>query len=149
MDAALRFLGARARTIREVERHLDACEYGEIEIAETIQRLIELNLLNDMAFAEDFIQTRLATKPISRARLREQLRAHEVEENAAEQALQLVSDDTESDSAGKIAGKYARQYQELSKEKRDEMILRRLLSRGYSYEDARAAIVEATEEYDE
>lgn len=149
MDAALRFLGARARTVREVERHLDACEYGEIEISETVERLIELNLLNDAAFAEDFIQTRLATKPVSRARLREQLRMHEVEEDAAERALQALPDDTETDSAGKIAEKYARQYQGLTKEKRDEMILRRLLSRGYSYEDARAAVVEATREYDE
>ena len=44
MDSALRFLGARARTIREVERHLDACEYGEVEVYETVERLKELRL---------------------------------------------------------------------------------------------------------
>ncbi len=149
MDAALRFLGSRARTIREVERHLDACEYGEAEIDETVRRLAELNLLDDEAFAKDFVQTRLATKPVSRAHLREQLKAHEVSEEAIDRALSSVSDETEADSAAKIAQKYARQYENLPEKERDEMVLRRLLSRGYSYDAARAALQEATMGTDE
>ena len=78
MDAALRFL-ARARTVREVERHLDACEYGEVEVYETVERLKDLGLLNDVTYAEEFVRTRLATKPISRAHLREQLLSHEAD----------------------------------------------------------------------
>ena len=70
MDAALRFLGARARTVREVERHLDNCEYGEVEVYETVERLKALGLLDDVAFANEFVRTRLATKPISRAHSR-------------------------------------------------------------------------------
>src|SRR5512133_3202225 len=84
MDAALRFLGARARTVRETERHLDACEYGEVEVYDTVERLKELGLLNDTAFAEEYVRTRLATKPVSRAHLREQLLAHEVEAQSIE-----------------------------------------------------------------
>jgi regulatory protein len=146
MDAALRYLGARARTIREVERHLDACEYGEVEVYETVERLKELNLLNDLAFAEEYIRTRLATKPVSRAHLREQLMMHETDAEAMEQALNLVDDETQQRSAIEVAEKYARQYARLSESERDEMVLRRLLSRGYSYDDARAALKEATGE---
>ncbi len=47
-----------------------------------------------------------------------------------------------------IYEKYARQYARLAAEERDEMVLRRLLSRGYSYDDARAALREATGEMD-
>ena len=147
MDAALRFLGTRARTIREVERHLDACQYGEVEVYETVERLKDLNLLNDFTFAEEYIQTRLATKPVSRARLREQLCALEIDEQALERALQLVNEEQEAKSAALIAQKYTRQYEKLSEPERSEMVLRRLLARGYDYDEARAALKAALEEF--
>lgn len=146
MDAALRFLGARARTIREVERHLDACQFGEVEVYEVVERLKDLNLLNDFAFAEEFIQTRLATKPVSRTRLREQLCALEIDGEALDRALQLVNDEQESKSAALVAQKYARQYEKLPEQERSEMVLRRLLARGYGYDEARAALKTALEE---
>lgn len=146
MDAALRYLGARARTVREVERHLDSCEYGEVEVYETVERLKELGLVDDLAYANEFVRTRLATKPISRAHLREQLLAHEVEAQAIEQALLQLDDDAQRQSAISVAEKYTRQYARLTPEERNEMVLRRLLSRGYSYDDARAALAVATGE---
>ena len=148
MDAALRYLGGRARTVREVERHLDACEYGEVEVYETVERLKELNLLDDLAYANDFVRTRLATKPISRAHLREQLLAHEIEAGALEQALLQVDEEAQERSAAMVAEKYARQYARLPQQERDEMVIRRLLSRGYTYDEARAAMRESTEDTD-
>lgn len=149
MDSAMRFLGARARTVREVERHLDACEYGEVEVYETVERLKELGLLNDAAYAEEFVRTRLATKPVSREHLRRQLMQHETDMDAVEQALTQVDEDAQTRSAAAIAEKYARQYARLPEEERNEMVLRRLLSRGYSYDEARAALSEATGERSE
>lgn len=149
MDAALRFLGTRARTERETERHLDSCEYGEYEVYQTVERLKELNLLDDEAFAQEFVRTRLATKPVSRAHLRQQLIAHEVEESAIERSLSQVDEADEMRSAAAVAEKYARQYARLPEHERDEMVLRRLLARGYSYDDARKALKSATGEADE
>lgn len=149
MDTALRFLGARARTVREVERHLDASEYGEVEVYETVERLKVLGLLNDTAFAEEYVRTRLATKPISRAHLRQQMIAHELEIDAIDRALSALDDDAEARSATEIAHKYVRQYARLTEEARNEMVMRRLLSRGYSYDDARAALSAAAGESQE
>ena len=149
MDAALRFLGARARTVREVERHLDSCEYGEVEVYETVERLKELGLLDDTAFAREFVRTRLATKPISRAHLREQLLSHETEQEAIDVALSEIDEETQQRTATATAEKYARQYARLSPEERDEMVIRRLLARGYSYDEARAALRDAVQETEE
>ena len=146
MDAALRYLGGRARTVREVERHLDASEYGEVEVYETVERLKELGLLNDLAFATEFVRTRLATKPVSRAHLREQLMMHETAADAIDEALLQVDEEMQQRSAVSVADKYARQYARLPQEERDEMVIRRLLARGYGYDEARAALREATGE---
>jgi len=149
MDEAMRFLGARARTVREMERRLDACEFGEVEVYETVERLKELNLLDDKAYAEEFVRTRLNTKPVSRAHLRMQLLAHEIDPDALENALLLVGDEQETRSAALIAEKYARQYAKLPEDERNELVLRRLMSRGYGYDAARAALSALTEEGDE
>ena len=149
MDAALRFLGTRARTVREVERHLDACQFGEVEVYDVVERLKDLNLLNDVAYAEEFVRTRLATKPVSRSRLREQLRAVEIDEHALDLALALVNDEQEAQSATRVAEKYARQYEKLEPVERAEMVLRRLTARGYSYDEARAALKAAIGETEE
>lgn len=149
MDAALRYLGARARTVREVERHLDSCEYGEVEVYETAERLKQLGLLDDVAFANEFVRTRLATKPISRAHMREQLLLHETDAEAIDQALSGIDEETQQRTATATAEKYARQYARLAPQERDEMVIRRLLSRGYSYDEARAALRDAVQETQE
>jgi len=149
MDEALRFLGARARTVREMEHQLDRCQYGEVEIDQTIARLKELNLLDDAAYAAEFVRTRLNTKPVSRAHLKAQLIAHEVEHEAIERALLAVDDEQETNSAILIAEKYARQYAKLPEDERRELVLRRLMARGYGYDDARAALLAALPGEDE
>jgi regulatory protein len=135
--------------VREIEHHLDRCEFGEVEIYETVERLKELNLLDDRAYAEEFVKTRLNTKPVSRAHLRMQLVSHEIGQEAMDNALLLVDDEQEARSAALVAGKYARQYAKLPQSERDELVMRRLMSRGYGYDDARAALSALTEEGDE
>ncbi len=140
MDEALRFLGPRARTVREVERHLDRCEFGEVEIDAVTARLSELGLIGDEAYAKEYVRTRLATKPVSREHLRMQLLAHETDESAIDLALLDVDEQAQAKNALAVAGKYVRQYAKLPPEERREMVIRRLLSRGYSYDEARAAL---------
>lgn len=139
MDEALRFLGARARTVREVERRLDECDFGEVEIYGVVERLKQLGLLDDAAYAREFVRTRLNTKPVSRAHLREQLLAHETAREAIDEALAALGDEDEAQAALLVAGKYARQYARLPYDERREVVLRRLGARGYAFDVARAA----------
>lgn len=140
MDAALKYLTHRARTVREVERHLDGCHFGEYEIQQVIDRLLELNYLNDGRYAEEFVRSRLATKPVSRRRLREQLLSHEVPADIAESAIAGVPEETEQANAAAVAKKFARRFGNPDAEETRERIMQRLFSRGYSCEDARRAV---------
>ena len=76
MDAALSYLSARMRTVREVEDKLDDLQYGEGDILVTVERLKELNLLNDEEYAREFVRSRLASKPVSRQKLYLDLKNH-------------------------------------------------------------------------
>ena len=46
-DEALNFLTPKARSVRETENHLDECDYSEVEITQTIERLLGNGLLDE------------------------------------------------------------------------------------------------------
>lgn len=149
MDAALRYLTPRPRSVREVEEHLDRAHYGEYEIAQTVERLLELRYLDDAAYARDFIRARLAAKPVSRRKLMEQLMHHKLPKEIAEEALGAVTEEMEAENAAAVAEKFARQFAALPGAERKKRIARRLFSHGYGYDAARAGLRALEEELDE
>lgn len=145
MDAALSYLTARMRTVREVEERLDDLQYGEGDILTTVIRLQELNLLNDAEYAREFVRTRLASKPVSRQKLYMDLKAHKVPEELIRAALEELPTETEADNAREVAEKFWRQMSGLEESVRRERVLRRLMSRGFSTEASLAAIRQVAE----
>lgn len=139
MDTALRFLAARPRTVREMERHLDERQFGEYEAQQVVDRLLELSYLDDAAYAAEFVRTRLNTKPVSRGKLREQMLAHELPPEVVDRALQAVGDEAELENAVSVARKYAKQVERLEEPERRQRLIRRLTGRGFSYEVSRRA----------
>jgi len=145
MDAALSYLTARMRTVREVEERLDDLQYGEGDILTTVNRLQELNLLNDAEYAREFVRTRLASKPVSRQKLYMDLKAHKVPEELIRAALEELPTETEADNAREVAEKFWRQMSGLEESVIRERVLRRLMSRGFSTEASLAAIRQVAE----
>ena len=139
MDAALKYLTPKARTVREVERHLDSCNYGEYEVYQVVERLKELNLLNDENYAAEFVRSRLATRAVSRKKLYQQMLSHELPKDIIENALSGVPEETELSGATETAEKFLRQLSSYDEDERRERVLRRLLGRGYDYGIAKQA----------
>ncbi|MBQ2661256.1 MAG: RecX family transcriptional regulator [Clostridia bacterium] len=133
LDTAFDYLTSKPRTIREVELHLDKCDFGEYEIYAAIERLKELNYVNDEKYAADFIESRLNTKPVSRRKLFEQLRGHLIDDYIITEALKVVTRDVELENARQVAEKFARQFSHLEEKERETRIIKRLISRGYDY----------------
>lgn len=134
MDHALTYLSSRQRTVREMACYLDEKDFGEADVDATIARLIELGLLDDRRFADDFIRTRLASKPISRQHLRDQLYGHRLDRAVIDEALLAVDEKTEQDNADAVMRKYCRQLERLPEDVRRERCGARLLARGFSYD---------------
>ena len=144
-DEALHFLTPKARTVREVEDHLDECDHSEMEIFETVERLKNAGLLDDAKYAADFIESRLNTKPVSRMKLREQLAAHFIDPAIIDSALECVSDEGELENARAVAEKYYRQFEGLEPAERLRRVGLRLASRGYGYDDIKRVLSELSE----
>ncbi len=140
MDAALGFLAAKPRTVREVEDKLDTLDFGEGDIIQTVARLHELGLVDDEKYAEDFVATRLATKPVSRRKLKEQLYAHRLPKDVIDAAISTVDDAAEAANAKAVAEKYVRQFAALDEQERKQRVMRRLVGRGFDFAAAKAAV---------
>lgn len=74
MEIAIRFLGARPRTRREIERRLVRAGVGDPVVASTLDRLAVLGYVDDMAFARWWAEQRDRHAPRGRRMLEAELR---------------------------------------------------------------------------
>ena len=73
MAAAARFLEARSRSVAEVRRRLTGAGYQRALVDGAIERLLELGMLDDRAFAEAWIASRDRARPRGERVLRQEL----------------------------------------------------------------------------
>ena len=69
MEYAMKHLAIKDRTVSEMKAYLDGKDFGEADVDATVARLLELGMLNDARYAQRFVETRTASKPISRRHL--------------------------------------------------------------------------------
>jgi regulatory protein len=74
LEAALRFLEARQRSVAEVRRRLSTAGYREDLIAVALERLGDLGVLDDRAFASLWVESRDRARPRGERALRQELR---------------------------------------------------------------------------
>jgi len=98
MHLAVRYLARWDRTAAQVEQFLLGKGASAHQAKQTIGRLSDLRYLNDRAYAERWIESRLARQPMGRERLLAELQGKgigdAVAEGAVNEALSAVDDDT-------------------------------------------------------
>ena len=73
MTAAARYLELRPRSVGEVRRHLLGAAFPEPLVERTLERLQELGILDDRAFATAWVESRDRAKPRGQVALRREL----------------------------------------------------------------------------
>jgi regulatory protein len=73
MNAAARFLEQRSRSVDEVRRHLGQAAFPEALVERTVERLVELGILDDRAFAAAWVESRDRARPRGQVALRREL----------------------------------------------------------------------------
>ena len=87
MPIAVRYLARRDRTVVQVERFLLHKGATPSAVRKIVTRLSQLRYLDDRAYADRWIEARLARRPMGRARLEVELLAQGVTDTLAGQAM--------------------------------------------------------------
>lgn len=85
-DQALSLLSHREHSKKELATKLKIRGYEEEEISSTIERLEEINYLNDARFAEIFVRSRLS-KPLGASRIQQELIQKGIHSELAKEAI--------------------------------------------------------------
>jgi SOS response regulatory protein OraA/RecX len=87
LEAAARFLEARARSVAEVRRRLGSAGYRAELIDGAITRLTELGMLDDATFGRAWIESRDRARPRGERALRQELGLKGVERSVVDELL--------------------------------------------------------------
>lgn len=95
----LRQLTASPKSRKQLEEKLAERDVPEDVAAAVLDRLEDVRLVDDTAYAENFVRTRQRSKGLARGALRRELQQKGVSGEAAEQALETISEDAEREAA--------------------------------------------------
>lgn len=87
LEAALRFLEPRQRSIGEVRRRLTRVGYRTELVEGAIARLLELGVLDDAAFAQSWIESRDRARPRGERALRMELARKGIERQTTDDVM--------------------------------------------------------------
>ena len=128
---AYKLLSRRAYTRLGMARKLAG--RGEPENVETVlKQLTESGYLDDRAFAQNYIQSRIASHPSGRRLLEMKLRAKGIPTTAIREALDEIKPEAEEAAAQILAKKKASVLKNLEPAARKRRIFQFLINRGFS-----------------
>ena len=148
-DRALRLLGVRDRSRRELERRLLQAGFGPEDIAEALDALAGAGLIDDERFAASVVEHALTGRMAGRRGVLSSLLSKGVDRPTAERAVESLGEG-EAERAEALARRQASRTHGLDPEKAYRRISGLLLRRGFSpstaYDAARRALGRSLEE---
>lgn len=142
----IRYLAPRARSIMEVRTHLMKKQFDEMSIEKTIDKLQKENLLNDLDFAERFVESRKQFKPKSKFALSWELKQKGVDPSIITTVLKNFNDELSAWTAVKAKLSLWIHLEEKTFKKK---IMNHLKNRGFGYEVSIAAFGRALQKKQE
>ncbi len=148
-DKAVQLLTVRRRATQELHRRLIRAGAGKVHVEAAIRRLTALGYLNDSAYADAMVRTKLIDGGASRRRVQQELFKKGVSREVADAALAQVADQyqaNEAASALTLARKRLRSLRALDSATRRRRLYGFLARRGYDPSAVAAAMKALGEE---
>lgn len=136
-DSALRFLGPRPRSEREVRQRLARHGYPTELVDPVIEKLRGLKLVDDSTFAEYWVEQRQTHRPRGARLLKMELRQKGLDSEVTGQALSDLGD--EAQTAYQAAAKRAHSLRALDERTFKQRLGGFLQRRGFDYESSAKA----------
>jgi len=143
-ERSLRYLSYRARSTEEVRRYLARKEVAPEAAELVIERLERAGLLDDAAFAEQWVENRETFRPRSRFALKIELQQKGIPSRMAERATEGLD---EGASARRAADRKAQQLARYDEGTFRKRLLGFLARRGFGYAIARRVVDDLWERY--
>ena len=136
-NQALRYAAMRTRSKWEMEQYLKRKNAAPRLVENILNKLSNIGLLSDEAFARAWIANRRLLKPTSLRRLKQELRAKRVPDEIIEEALK----EDETDELDTLRGLVERKRKQAKYQ--DNLKLMQYLARqGYNYDDIKSVLSE-------
>jgi len=136
LDLAVRYLGHRPRSEKEVKDHLHKKQFDEKAILKVIDQLKHYEYINDETFARLFVEHRKRYNPKSKFALGYELKQKGISSQICDT---LLTDYADSYMAKKALGFKHRQWQHLDLETQKKKAMNFLRYRGFGYAACMAA----------
>ncbi len=145
--AGLHYVAHKARSEGEVRRKLREKDYDDAIVTQVVERLRELEYLDDAAYARDYVRGRFAHRGYGPVRLRQELRRREVDAALIEDAL---AEQLDEEALLQAARDHARKKWDLldpgeDPRRRRQKLFAYLQRRGFTYDTIRRVVDEVAE----
>ena len=132
LEYALKLLGYRARTEKELQERLAGKKYEPEIIGDVLVKLVKANLVNDQEFASNYVRDKLSISRRGPRRIYFELIRRGVAKDIADQATKLINKDEELEVAQVLLQSRQRQWAKLDPLARKRRAIGLLARRGFS-----------------
>ena len=137
---ALHFINYRPRSIHDVKEKIEKLGFGGSVIDNVVDELIKKNYLNDYEYAENWIASRVRSKPRSQEMLRYELRKKFISESIIEEAVKSAPENGEL--ALRLGKKYLRRFANLDEKEFTKKMTGVLARRAFPFSVIEKALIE-------
>ncbi len=145
-NSALNSLDYRDHSEKEIRAKL-LRKHDADYVDEAVEKLIELDLVNDERYAENYARELFERKKFGKMRIKSELRAKGISADIANAAVEELFEEEEPDNVQRIVdiiGK--RYYNRMNDEVRRKKVFSALQRMGYSFSDIREAMSEFSDD---
>ena len=128
---ALKYLNYRPRSVHEVKQKIEELGFCESVIDTVVNELVTKNYLNDRDFAENWISSRVRSKPRSRKMIRFELLKKLIPEDIIHEALEEAP--TDDELALCLGKKYLRRFSHIDEKEFAKKMTGVLARRAFSF----------------
>lgn len=148
LDSALRFLANRPRSEREIRRRLAEKGHEPDRVTRVVERLTQLKLVDDRAFAEYWLENRALHRPKGERALRAELFAKGVGREVVDEAV-VQQERNEPEDAYRAAQRQASRWPAMDERAFRQRLTPFLQRRGFGWDAIESAANRLWEERSE
>ena len=134
-DSAIRYIGIRMRSIKEVKEYLNKKKYDNKDIESVVNKLIEQGLLNDKKFAISYVNDKIYLTKSGPDKIKNELIKLGINEKDIHNVFNNIDNGALIDKLNKIIDKEIKLNVKLPINKMKNKIITRCINLGYKYED--------------